>query len=162
MHVAHSLIAFSLLMHVVGVADAQVLAEKDLRPDPDGMPGERVLQRTIDVGRRVKADVLIEVTNKGNGLLSVGGLALKVVDQHDDGALFAGGMAHVEFADIDGDGFKDLVVSGIAEYTDEKRDEVHERESFVFIYRYDAKAKAFKQSYAHASFKPEVGPRAKV
>ena len=70
-------------------------------------------------------------------------------------------MPHVEFADIDGDGIKELVANGIVEYTDEKTDVVHARESFVFIYRYD-KAKGLRLVFKHASFALEDGPQARL
>jgi hypothetical protein len=143
-------------------ARAQVLAAADLRDDPKGPPGHRVLETRVNICGGVKLNALIEETAKGNGLLSIANLKLKVIDEHDDGAVYSGAMPRVEFADIDDDGLKDLVVSGIVEYTDEKSDTVRERESFVFIYRFDAKAEKFRLSYKHASFALEDGPRSKA
>src|SRR5688500_6042992 len=154
------LVTISVTLFVSITAGAQVLSPKDLRDDPDGMPGERVLRQDIELGAGVRITALIEETNKGNGLLSIGTLKLKVVDAHGDGAVYAGAMPYVEFADIDGDGIKELVVNGIVEYTDEKTDVVRKRESFVFIYRH-AKAKGFKLAFKKASFALEVGPQAR-
>lgn len=154
------LLTISAAWFASATAGAQVLSPMDLRDDPDGMPGERVLHRDIHLGGGVKLTALIEVTNKGNGLMSIGTLKLKVVDEHGDGAVYAGAMPHVEFADIDGDGMKELVVNGIVDYTDEKTDVVREREPFVFIYGYD-KAKGFNLAFRKASFALEDGPQAR-
>jgi hypothetical protein len=154
------LVTISVILFAPTTAGAQTLSPKGLRDDPDGMPGERVLRQDIEMGAGVKLTALIEETNKGNGLLSIGTLKLKVVDEHEDGAVYAGAVPHVEFADIDGDGIKELVVNGIVEYTDEKADVVREREAFVFIYRYD-KAKGFKLAFKRASFALEDGPQAR-
>jgi len=155
------LVAVSFTLLAGEAAGAQVLSPSALHSDPDGMPGERVLRQVVDVGRGMKLTALIEETNKGNGLLTLGALKLKVVDEHDDGAVYAGAIPHLEFVDIDGDGVKELVVNGTVEYTDGKTDAVHERESFVFIYRYDLTSKGFKLAYKHASFALEDGPQAR-
>lgn len=125
------------------------------------MPGERVLRKVIDVGHGMSMAAVIEESNKGNGLLTLGALTLKVVDGHDDGAVYAGAMPHVEFIDIDGDGVKELVVNGVVEYTDEQTDAVREREPFVFIYRYDLTSRGFTMAYKRASFALEDGPEAR-
>lgn len=139
-------------------AQAQVLSLNALQDDPDGMPGEYALRQVINVGRGIKLTAVIEQTSKGNGLLTLGALKLKVLDEHDDGAVYAGAMPHVEFVDMDADGVKELIVNGIVEYTDEKIDSVRERESFVFIYRYDLESRSFELAYRHASFALEDGP----
>lgn len=38
----------------------------------------------------------IEVTTKGNGVLTVGNLVVRVFDEHDDGSVFYGGLADIE------------------------------------------------------------------
>lgn len=150
--------AFLMVYCSANATFAQRLATKDLRETSDVMPGERRLQRTIEVGPGTRMDATIEETNKGNGLLTIGNLRLKVVDSHGDGAVYQDGMPNVEFADIDGDGWKDLVVSGIVNYSDEKGVAIRKRESFTFIFRFDPRTKTFRQTYKHASFKLEDGP----
>lgn len=142
-----------------GVALPQVLHHSELREDARNLiQGEQQLQRVIDVGPGTRERASIEVTSKGNGLLSIGKLRLKVVDGHDDGASYQDEMAHVEFADVDGDGWKDLVIVGIANYTDDKGDAILKREPFTFIYKYDPQRKSFGQTYRFASFALEQGP----
>jgi len=148
---------FVLIVSVT--ADGQVLTARDHQVDPNGMPNERIRERNIEIGRGVTLRAVVEETAKGNGTLLVGNLRLKIVDEHDDGAVYAGVMPHVEFADFDGDGYRDLVVSGVVEYTDEKGKEILDCESFVFLYRYDVQSKGFKMTFKRASFDLTQGPR---
>lgn len=148
-----------LSMFCCAAAMAQVLSRSSLSENPDLMPGETRAQWVIEVGPAVRLTASVEVTTKGNGTLNIGNLHLRVVDAHDDGAKYQNGMAHVEFVDVDGDGWKDVVVIGIVDYTDEKSDAVRKREPFTFIYRYDPKNKVFRQTYKHATFLLEDGPK---
>lgn len=141
-------------------ARAQVLSIDDLRDDKQGMPGEQQLQRVIEIGAGTRLPASVHVTNKGNGVLAIANLRLKVVDNHGDGATYQNGMPHVEFADVDGDGWKDLLVTGIVDYTDDKSDKVRKQESFTFLYRFDPRSKSFRQTYKRASFALEEGPHA--
>ena len=70
-------------------------------------------------------------------------------------------MPHIEFADIDQDGWKDLVITGTVDYMDEKLDIVRETEQFTFIYKYFPKTNSFRQTYRHASFDLEHGPQSR-
>lgn len=102
----YSFVILLLFLLSSTIISAQVLSADDLRENSDGMPGEWVLQQVIDIGEGIEMVALIEETNKGNGVLSLGALSLKVVDQYGDGAVYAGAMPRLEFVDIDADGFK--------------------------------------------------------
>jgi hypothetical protein len=142
---------------ISGIALAQTLRRPELREGPHRMPGEEELHRVIKIGPGVTLKASIEVTSKGNGLLTIGNLQLRVVDSHDDGAKYQDGMAHVEFADVDGDGWKDLIVIGIAEFTDEKSAAVLKREPFTFFYKYDPRTGKFRETFRLASFELRHG-----
>lgn len=150
----------AVLLLACAVALAQVLSRSELRSDVQLMPGERVLRQTVEIASSVKLDAVVEITPKGNGTLTIGNLMLRVLDEQDDGAVYQDGMATVEFADIDGDGYKDLVVVGAANYTDEKTGAIQKREPFAFVFKYDPKSGSFYQSYKRASFTLEKGPQA--
>jgi hypothetical protein len=145
-----------LLLLTTGRAGAQLITQAGMQQDPDGGYGDQIKKQTIDLGHGVRFDAVMTSTARGNGTMSVANLKLWVFDAGYDAAGYAGGMPTVDFADIDGDGYKDLIVSGIAEYlskNDEaKKDEVGEREPFVFIYRFNPTAKRFKLAYRQASF----------
>jgi hypothetical protein len=64
----------------------------------------------------------------------------------DDGSYYEGEMLKVEFADLDGDGRREMVISGLVCFTDQKGDHVLRREAVVFIYALQPD-RTFKQVY---------------
>jgi hypothetical protein len=139
-------------------AHAQVLTRRTMTALKTAPVNEEQYRRTLEIGPDTKLTAVIDITSKGNGVLRIANLNLKVVDGHDDGAVYDRGWAHIEFADIDDDGWKDLVVTGIVNYTDDKTEEIYKREPFTFIYRYDPARAEFRRSYRRASFGLEDGP----
>ena len=111
------------------------LSRKDLKPLKSEFPGELGLKREIVLASGVKMTATIEMSNKGNGSLRIGNLILWVVDSHDDGSYFEDMMLNIDFTDLDGDGIREMVLSGIQCFTDEKGDKVLRREAIVFIYK---------------------------
>ena len=129
--------------------------KSDLVHPAVGMPGELSCEKEITLGRGVKLAAKIEVTAKGNGTLTIGKLKVAVFDDHNDGAFYEDEMLKTDFVDIDGDGFLDLVLSGIICFTDEKGDKVVGREAFVCIYKYCGKQR-FRKIYSSSDFDLEV------
>jgi hypothetical protein len=121
----------------------------------DGMPGEREFEKQIFLSPSVRLRARIEVTNKGNGILEIGDLKLHVVDEHDDGIYFEGGLLSIDFVDIDHDGKREMVLSGIACFTGEKGDMVRRREALVFIYKLRDK-RHFDLVYRNTDFSIEL------
>jgi hypothetical protein len=78
--------------------------------------------------------------------LEISNLKLHVFDSHDNGAFYEDGLLNIEFADLDGDGKRELVISGLVCFTDEKGDKVLRREAVVFIYALQPN-RTFKQVY---------------
>ena len=116
------------------VAGAQVVRSADFKPDPQGREGETRYDRVVEVGRGIRLPVTIEVTVRRNGTLKVANLELRVLDEYDDGQVYEGGLLHVEFVDVTGDGFKDLVVTGIYVHTGEKEGDPVTREPVTSVY----------------------------
>lgn len=77
------------------------------------------------------------VTDKGNGVLKVGGLALRIYDVYDDGVIYAGGLASIHLVDLDRDGVKEILISITVIYTDEKSAAATHVAPYVFVYKYD-------------------------
>ncbi len=128
-----------LVILAITCSGQYITPEVDLQPDPNQMPGELVWSKTINVGPNLTLPATIEVTAKGNGFLSVGEVSLgKVYDEHDDGQTFEGSLADIAFKDINDDGFKDVVISGIINIHHEKHDEILSRGAFVRVYLYDS------------------------
>ena len=133
-----------LVMFAMMCSGQHITPEVDLQRNPNGMPDELVWSKTINVGPNLTLPATIEVTAKGNGFLSVGEVSLgKVYDAHDDGTTFEGFLADIAFKDINDDGFKDVVISGIINTHHEKQDEILSREAFVRVYLYDIKQQTY-------------------
>jgi hypothetical protein len=128
------------------------ISRSDLKPLKDGMPGEEGLEKELVLAPDVRMAATIEVTAKGNDSLRVGNLKLKVFDSHNDGSYYENEMLKIEFPDIDADGKRELVISGIVCFTDEKGDKVLRREAVVFIYALQPN-RTFKQIYHNTSFR---------
>lgn len=150
-HVKRLSLLFVLLLAVFQIVAApgdpvERISRNDLKPLKDGMPGEEGLEKEVVLAAGVKMSATIEVTAKGNGSLRIGNLNLKIFDSHNDGSYYDNEMLKIEFADLDGDGKRELVISGIVCFTDEKGDKVLRREAVVFIYALQPN-RTFKQVY---------------
>src|SRR5205814_1025774 len=137
---------------VVRIALGQVIRLEDFKPTKDGIPGEQSYQQTIDIGPNVKFDATVEATVRRNGILRVANLKLKVLDEYDDGSKYVGGLLHVEFTEISGDGFKDLVITGTVANTGDKESDPVTYSTVTAIYIFLPKEKEFKLVF-------HVGPK---
>lgn len=137
-------IGFLLLCVLGSISRGQLIHRNEFRPDKDGMPGEEKYEREIEIGPGVKFAAVVEVTVRGNGTLRVANLdELRVFDEYDDGAVYVGGLLHVEFVDITNDGYKDLVITGTVVHTGEKETDPRTYETVTSIYVFDPKKKEF-------------------
>jgi hypothetical protein len=137
-------LALLLLGMSASSVSGQVIERKDFAPLVNGIPGEEHYEKLIDIGHGIRANAVIDVTTKGNGTLSVSNLRLHVLDEHDDGEVFVGGLLHAEFVDINQDGYKDLVIYGISEQTGEKEGDPVSFAPVVSIYIFNPLEKCFK------------------
>lgn len=152
---AKPLILLLLVVVLVSAARGEAtgrLSRKDLRPAKDGTPEEQELTKEVAFAPGVKFLARVEVTAKGNGFLRLANLNLKVFDDHNDGVYYEDEMLNIDFVDIDGNGKRDIVISGIVCFTDEKGDRVVRREAVVFIYALQAN-KTFKEVYHNTDFR---------
>jgi len=130
---------------------AEVIRFNDFGPAKDGMTNEMEWKKVIHIGHNLSYPASILVTNKGNGILEFANLKLHVYDGHDDGRYFDGGLAHVEFVDLNDDGYKDIVVTAAVVYTDEK-DKIIATKPALFVYYFDPKTRSFFLKYKVADF----------
>lgn len=130
----------------------QRISRKDLRPAKDGMPEEQELTKEVVIAPTVKFIARIEVSAKGNGSLQIANLNLKVFDDHSDGSYYENEMLSIEFADLDGDGKRELIISGIVCFTGDKGDKVLHREAVVFIYALQ-RNRTFKEVYRNTDIR---------
>ena len=144
---SRSFISALLLGLMTSCGWGQVVRLEEFKPAKDGMPGEREYRKKIEIGPDLRFNAAIDVTAKGNGTLRIVNLKLRVFDEHDDGAVYVGGLLHVEFVDITGDGFKDLVITGTVAHTGEKETDPRIYEPVTSIYVFDPKKKEFRLAF---------------
>ena len=117
-----------------------------LRMQTQGMPNELYWSDELILGTGAVLPARVEVTSKGNGTLTIANVKVRVFDDHDDGMVYLGGMLGTRFVDIDRDGYLDLLLSGIVEFTGEIAGSVTRREAVVTIYMFDPTTNRFTRT----------------
>jgi hypothetical protein len=147
-------ISILITLGVAANMSGQVLELSKTYLTGEDMPGEAAYVQPIELGKGIKITARTELTSKGNGVLMIKNLELRIYDAHNDAAYFQDALLKTEFADIDGDGYKDLVISGIVIYeishVGEKMRFI--REPVVFLYLYKKTEDSFRLGYKSASF----------
>ena len=114
---------------------------------PDDTPGHRVL--SVAPGRPVTFH--FEKTTKGNGGLTFPGGFARIYDVHDDCIVFAPPLLHTRLADLDGDGFADLELSGTAVLHDEKGTHELGRRPVRAVFTFDPSQHRFVETLSDPS-----------
>lgn len=86
----------------------------------NGIPHERIAGKQVVLGPGAVFNAEIEVTAKGNGLLRLVNIRPKIYDTHNDTEIFADGLLRSRLADVNGDGYLDLILFGVKEVCDDK------------------------------------------
>jgi hypothetical protein len=128
-------------------AKGQIVERAKFAADPEGLDGELRYDCAIDVGGGRRVPVSVTVTVRRNGTFKVANLSLRVWDEHDDGQVYEDGLLHVEFVDVTGDGFRDLVITGIVRHTGEKERDPVTREPVTSIYVYEPAKREFRRTF---------------
>lgn len=118
----------------------------EIWPDAAALPAAsfpRAATREIDLGKGVTVTAKFELTEKGNGGLTVPGYGLRVYDAHRDGVTFKGYLLQCEWKDMNGDGYVDLAVSGIAQFWSEKDGRLEIEKPISSVLQYDPVKKGF-------------------
>ncbi|MCX6955487.1 MAG: hypothetical protein NTV51_25340 [Verrucomicrobia bacterium] len=98
----------------------------------------------IDLGKGIFVDLTFEITTNGNGLLTLPGLAIRVFDSHADGLVFRNGLLRCEWQDVDGDGVRELVVTGTAIRQNDQAGADEGTVQIRGVFRYVAKERRFE------------------
>jgi len=114
------------------------IEREQLHAPRNGMQGELEWTGRIQIGPGIVEPVLIEVTSKGNGFLSICDQSFRVYDSHDDGIVLDPPFMHITFVDLNGDRFRDLVLLGARRSTENS-----DTASQVHVFRYDPKTRRF-------------------
>ncbi|KAF0093367.1 MAG: hypothetical protein E1N59_2961 [Puniceicoccaceae bacterium 5H] len=139
--------------------DADTLVEENIY-------GDRWYEQVVELAQGFPVLVKTEVSRRGNGVMSIKNLQLRLYDAHDDAAYFENWLLRTEFVDLNGDGYADIRISGTVVYDQhEKADLEPEKnwqilEHVLFAYRYDPVRDGFYLLAQETSFSldPFEGP----
>ena len=106
----------------------------------------------VPSGFETGQSAFIEFTNKGNGVLHVKNLSLRVFDINPDGIYYDGGTLHVVFLK-DVEGQECVAVSGTVILGED--DKVADKQSLLLVYRFDKRHSKFERIVAVIPFAEE-------
>lgn len=66
--------------------------------------GDRWYEQAVELAQGFPVLVKTEVSRRGNGVMSIKNLQLRLYDAHDDAAYFENWLLRTEFVDLNGDG----------------------------------------------------------
>jgi hypothetical protein len=90
----------------------------------------------INVSNNIEIKGTLAKTTKGNGTLDIGNYCLlRIYDTHGDTAYYENQALDVDLNDIDGDGFNEIIISGVVVISTDK-EMILAREQLVYIYKY--------------------------
>jgi hypothetical protein len=115
--------------------------------NPALIQGEVSFEKNYLIGGNIRITIRVDITNKGNGLMQALNIKFPIYDTHDDGEIFRGGLLDVALVDIDEDGYKDVVISGIVDKTNDKSGEIVSSGVIIAIYHYDPVHDRFSPAY---------------
>ena len=120
-------------------------------------PLDSTCSKTIEIGHGIQFQLTGEITARNHGNIKICNLELNVYAYGCDPMKYENGLLDIDFVDLDGDAYKDIVISGTVLYCDEKiEDLVLRREPVVFIYMFMPEKNVFYCTYRNASFSMDV------
>lgn len=98
----------------------------------------------------------VAVSPKGNGSLVVSNLELMVYDNHDNGMIYGKEGVSITLTDLDSDGVKEIVISGVLVFTGEEESDPKNYSHFVRGYKYNTSTNKFKELLAVGDYQPDI------
>lgn len=129
--------------------DAAVLPQI-LNTFKEGSPGTDVFHFRYRLSKDRSVNYDFSISSKGNGTVSLPGITVHLYDDHDDGVYFKDGLLLSSLSDINGDGYTDIVLYGIAVISDEETQKGTQEIStekelpVVSILRFDVKKNRYR------------------
>jgi len=115
---------------------APITFAKDIVSQHKNMKEGEELVTSINLGKGLKIEAVLDKTVRGNGTLLIGNTLLRIRDLFsDDLVTYHNEYLDVSCKDINADGINELIVSGIIKLSNRESSEV-EMKSSVFIYSY--------------------------
>jgi len=121
-------------------------ADELVWPDPAALAEAshpNVATKQIDLGKDVSINAQFELTEKGNGGLTIPGYGLRVYDAERDGVTYKDYLLRCEWRDTNADGYLDLVASGTAQFWSKAGDRVEIEKTITAVFSYDPATRAF-------------------
>jgi hypothetical protein len=121
-------------------------AADEFWPDAAALPEAsypHAATKVIAIGKGVTINAKFELTEKGNGGLTIPGWGIRVYDAERDGITYRNYLLNCEWKDTNADGYLDLVVSGFAQVWNRGSDQLADERSIIAVFTYSAEKKAF-------------------
>lgn len=110
------------------------------------LESQSIVDVQLEFARGASFPAHVEVTQQGNGTLTLGPLSIRLMDLQDDGLVYAnGGLLNLDILPTDRAMF---VVSGIVNETDDKTSAILRQTSLLALFQWDEKAKEFRCIYS--------------
>lgn len=157
--IAHLIVFACSICWMTNYALAQVITREQVEANeiPEGGASLNLYEYGVDVV--VSPDwtqrATVEVSSRQNGCLQIANLLAKVYDDNPDMDFFENRMLHTEFADVDGDQAKDLVVIGRRIEMEANEGQIQRAEVICYIYFADPVNLRFIPRYRRGSI--EIG-----
>ncbi len=119
----------------------------EIWPDAAALPEAsypHAATKTIAIGKGVTITAKFELTEKGNGGLTIPRLGIRVYDAQRDGVTYRNYLLNCEWKDTNADGYLDLVVSGIAQFWNRGSDQLADEKSITAVFTYSPATKDFE------------------
>jgi hypothetical protein len=137
-----SFVVLALLSHGACFS-AEGFSFKDIPKSSD----EKQHTGFVDLGEPSPIPFMYESTSKGNGVLTLKNLKLRVYDEHQDLITFEGNYLKLEWLSAENGKVNGLVVSGIANIYEEDGEKVVRREPIACFFRWVKETKKFDVIY---------------
>ncbi|MFK5947351.1 MAG: hypothetical protein QM500_01110 [Methylococcales bacterium] len=112
--------------------------------------------RKFYLNKNFQLSAELQATSKGNGTLKIHNLYLRIFDQHDDGIIYENNLLNIDLKDLNGNGYNELIISGVLKHTGEKETDSASYSPFTQIFTYDCKIGLFTQLYKLGDYSIEL------
>ena len=119
---------------------------------PDGGGDGIEIAKELIVGHGIKTSYSFGATSKGNGGLTIFGTFIKLLDVHDDSIIIKNDVLNSSVKDINDDGYKDILIWGVAIFTGEKEWDSKEERPVKAVLIFDKN----KKKYTVKEKSPEI------
>ncbi len=133
-----------------------VESSEDLTKKERVFVGDTHIETWVQISKNTYAKRIDELSSPDYGYMSLLGQMFYIYNNSKRKTAFVGGSLIAEFKDLNGDGFRDLIISGMVDYRGDSDFSVGCRKDVVFIYLCDSKLEKYILKYKKSDFDIEV------